>query len=152
DANEDISPTDIRRTPESLEGLLDKDEFKVYKRIYDRALASLMASAVYEQTKVTLNASGNLYEADGAVLVFDGFQKVLNDKTKDKVLPKLEQGQELIASNVEAIQKFTQPPTRYNEASLIKELEAKGIGRPSTYATTIETLKSRDYVEVVERR
>src|SRR5690606_23132923 len=116
------------------------------------ALASLMASAVYEQTKVTLNASGNLYEADGAVLVFDGFQKVLNDKTKDKVLPKLEQGQELIASNVEAIQKFTQQPTRYNEASLIKELEAKGIGRPSTYATTIETLKSRDYVELVERR
>src|SRR5690606_24094865 len=110
------------------------------------------ASAVYEQTKVTLNASGNLYEADGAVLVFDGFQKVLNVKTKDKVLPKLKQGQELIASNVEAIQKFTQPPTRYNEASLIKELEAKGIGRPSTYATTIETLKSRDYVEVVERR
>ncbi|HLT00187.1 MAG TPA: type I DNA topoisomerase [Acholeplasma sp.] len=152
DAHEAIRPTDIRRTPESLEGLLDKDEFKVYKRIYDRALASLMASAVYEQTKVTLNASGNLYEADGAVLVFDGFQKVLNDKTKDKVLPKLKQGQELIASNVEAIQKFTQPPTRYNEASLIKELEAKGIGRPSTYATTIETLKSRDYVEVVERR
>src|SRR5690606_5536761 len=152
DAHEAIRPTDIRRTPESLEGFLDKDELKVYKRIYDRALASLMASAVYEQTKVTLNASGNLYDVDGAVLVFDGFQKVLYDKTKDKVLPKLVKDQELIASKVEAIQKFTQPPIRYNEASLIKELESLGIGRPSTYATTIETLKSRDYVEVIERR
>ncbi|MBN3490673.1 type I DNA topoisomerase [Acholeplasma equirhinis] len=152
DAHEAIRPTDIRRTPESIEPYLAKDEFKVYKKIYERALASLMASASFEQTTITLNAGGALYEVEGAVLVFDGYLKVSQDKQKDKMLPKLKEGEALDALNVEAIQKFTQPPTRYNEASLIKELEAQGIGRPSTYASIIETLKSRDYVEVVERR
>ncbi|VEU82651.1 type I DNA topoisomerase [Acholeplasma hippikon] len=152
DAHEAIRPTDINRTPQSVESFLTKDEYKVYKKIYERAVASLMAPAIFNSTKVTLNANGNLYELDGSVLVFDGYLKVLSDLPKNKILPKFELNQELNADKVEAIEKFTTPPARYTEASLIKELESKGIGRPSTYASIINTLKSRDYVEVKEKK
>lgn len=153
DAHEAIRPTSVHRTPASMEPYLEKDEFKLYKRIYERAVASLMSAAVYQQSKVILTANEKYhYQIEGSILKFDGYQKVFNDGSKDKLLPKVELNQKLDALKVEAEKKFTLPPARYNEASLIKDLEAKGIGRPSTYATIIKTLKDRGYVELQEKR
>jgi DNA topoisomerase-1 len=153
DAHEAIRPTSLSRTPESLEPYLSKDELKLYKRIYQRALASLMAPAIFDITKVTLSSRDHIYTVEGSVLRFDGHTKVFQDsKSKDKILPKFELNQELNTKDVIAIEKVTTPPTRYSEATLIKELEAKGIGRPSTYAQIIQTLKNRDYVNVEDKR
>jgi len=153
DAHEAIRPTSLSRTPESLEPYLSKDELKLYKRIYQRALASLMAPAIFDITKVTLSSHDHIYTVEGSVLRFDGHTKVFQDsKSKDKILPKFELNQELNTKDVIAIEKVTTPPTRYSEATLIKELEAKGIGRPSTYAQIIQTLKNRDYVNVEDKR
>ena len=153
DAHEAIRPTSLERTPESLEPYLSKEEYKLYKRIYNRALASLMAPAIFDVTKVTLESHGHLYGLEGSIERFDGHLKVYNDsKSKDKVLPALEIGQEINSKDVIATEKVTTPPTRYSEATLIKELEAQGIGRPSTYAQIIQTLKTRDYVEMEEKR
>ena len=153
DAHEAIRPTSLARTPESLEPYLSKDELKLYKRIYQRALASLMAPAIFDITKVTLSSHDHIYTVEGSVLRFDGHTKVFQDsKSKDKILPKFELNQELNTKVVVAIEKVTTPPTRYSEATLIKELEAKGIGRPSTYAQIIQTLKNRDYVNVEDKR
>lgn len=152
DAHEAIRPTDTRRTPEVVEPYLSKDEYRVYKRIYERAIASLMAPSIVDSTKVQFESNGHIFELEGHVEVFDGFQKLLKESTKDKSIPEFNIGDEINAELVEMIQKFTQPPTRYNEASLIKDLEAKGIGRPSTYATIIKTLKDRGYVKVEERK
>lgn len=152
DAHEAIRPTDTRITPESVEAFLSKDEYKVYKRIYERAMASLMAPSLVDMTKVTLDSKGHKYELEGSIEVFDGFQKLIKESTKDKIIPDFNIGDQINIEQVEMIQKFTQPPTRYNEASLIKDLEAKGIGRPSTYAAIIKTLKDRDYVKVEERK
>ena len=153
DAHEAIRPTSLERTPEALEPYLSKEEFKLYKRIYTRTVASLMAPALFDITKMTLESSGHQYQVEGSVLKFDGHLKVYNDqKAKDKVLPSLTVGQLLNSKDVLAIEKVTTPPTRYSEATLIKELEAQGIGRPSTYAQIIQTLRHRDYVEVEEKR
>ncbi|TNF06626.1 MAG: type I DNA topoisomerase [Bacillota bacterium] len=153
DAHEAIRPTSLKRTPESLEHCLSKDEFKLYKRIYQRAVASLMAPAIYDITKVTLDSKGYLYEASGSIERFAGHQKMFSEsKNKDKLLPSLNIHQQLYAKEVVSIEKVTTPKTRYSEATLIKEMEALGIGRPSTYAQIIQTLKQRDYVELVEKR
>lgn len=152
DAHEAIRPTDTRRTPEVVEPYLSKDEYRVYKRIYERAIASLMAPSIADSTKVQFESNGHIFELEGHVEVFDGFHKLLKESTKDKFIPEFNIGDEINAELVEMVQKFTQPPTRYNEASLIKDLEAKGIGRPSTYATIIKTLKDRGYVKVEERK
>lgn len=153
DAHEAIRPTSLERTPESLEPYLSKEEYKLYKRIYNRTLASLMAPAIFDITKVTLESNNHLYGLEGSIERFDGHLKVYNDaKSKDKVIPALEVGQEINCKDVVAIEKVTTPPTRYSEATLIKELEAQGIGRPSTYTQIIQTLKTRDYVELEEKR
>ncbi len=153
DAHEGIRPTSLERTPELMEKYLAKDELKLYKRIYERAVASLMAPAIFDMTKVTLSSHGHIYQAEGMIEKFDGHLKVYREqKTKDKILPHLEQGQKLEAKEVISIEKVTTPPTRYSEATLIKELESLEIGRPSTYAQIIQTLKSRDYVEITEKR
>ena len=153
DAHEAIRPTSLARTPEILEHCLSKDELKLYKRIYQRAVASLMAPAIYDQTKVILDASGNLYETSGSIERFPGHLKMFTEaKNKDKILPHLDENQELIAKEIIAIEKVTTPKTRYSEATLIKEMEALGIGRPSTYAQIIQTIKTRDYVDLVEKR
>lgn len=152
DAHEAIRPTDLHLTPQRVEQYLSKDQFKLYKRIYERALGSLMAPAVFNLKKVKLDAGGNIYELDGSQQIFDGYLKVVTDKSKDKLLPAYQVGDKLESDLVESIEKVTMPPARYNEASLIKDLESKGIGRPSTYATIIKTLKSRDYVVVEEKR
>ncbi|WP_025724508.1 type I DNA topoisomerase [Acholeplasma granularum] len=152
DAHEAIRPTNLNLTPDSLENQLSKDQYKLYKKIYERALGSLMAPAKFDNTKITLESNGNMYTMDGSILVFDGHLKVVNDNAKDKLLPNYKVGEKLNANNVEMIEKETQPPARFNEASLIKTLESKGIGRPSTYATIIKTIKARDYVTVEEKR
>lgn len=152
DAHEAIRPTDVKNTPEKMERFLTQDQYKVYKRIYERAVGSLMAPAVFKSTKVTLNSNDNIYAMDGSILVFDGHLKVTGEQNKDKTIPVYQVGQELVSDQVEKIEKQTLPPARFNEASLIKTLESNGIGRPSTYATIIKTIRSRDYVTVENRR
>lgn len=155
DAHEAIRPTSLANTPKKVEPFLEKNQFRLYERIYNRALASLMSDAIFERTKVVFDANDNLYELNGVREKFKGFLEVYDDqKTKDVILPKFELGDEFIANSVEAIRKETQPKARYTEATLIKELESLGVGRPSTYAQTLETLKSKDrnYLTVEKKR
>lgn len=153
DAHEAVRPTSVFRTPEMMSSYLDKDELKLYRRIYERTLASLMSDAVFENTKVKLISNDNIYDLDGSVLKFDGHLKVYTEaKNADKLIPKLEINQKINASEVKSIEKVTMPPARYSEATLIKEMESLGIGRPSTYASTIQTIKHRDYVNLDQKR
>ena len=155
DAHEAIRPTSIDNRPEDLKDYLDKDQYRLYERIYYRTLASLMTNAIFERHKMTLDANGNLYQVNGVKQVFDGFLRVYDEqKTKDVILPDLKVGDKLNAESVQSIEKQTQPKARYSEATLIKDMEENGIGRPSTYAQTIQTLKSRDrdYLNIENRR
>ena len=156
DAHEAIRPTSILRTPESVKEYLSSDEYKVYSIIYYRALASLMCDAKVLATTITLENNGYLFKATGSVLVFDGFLKVYQKymDNEDVVLPDLSDYKTnvIIAEDILKEQHFTKPATRYTEASLIKELESLGIGRPSTYAKILETIKDRAYVQVKEKK
>lgn len=153
DAHEAIRPTSIHRTPDMMQDYLSKDELKLYKRIYERTVASLMSPAIFDVTKVTFESNGHIYQASGEIEKFKGFQAIYTEsKHKDKILPHLTEGQTMDAKEVNPIEKVTTPPTRYSEATLIKDLESLGIGRPSTYASILQTLKARDYVELVEKR
>lgn len=154
DAHEAIRPTSIHRTPESVRAYLTPDEYKLYRLIYSRALASIMADAKTDNTTVILNNRDYQFKASGQVITFDGYLKVYGDyeDTKDKSLPELKANESLISEEINKEQHFTKPPARYTEAKLIKEMEELGIGRPSTYATTMETLKTRGYVNVVEKK
>lgn len=155
DAHEAIRPTSINNHPLDLVNFLDKDQYRLYERIYFRTLASLMKNAIFERHKVTLDTNKNLYQVSGVKQIFDGFLKVYDEqKTKDVILPNLKVGDQLNAKKVNSIEKQTQPKPRYSEATLIKDMEEKGIGRPSTYAQTIQTLKSkdRDYLTIEKSR
>lgn len=155
DAHEAIRPTSINRTPASVKEYLSNEEYKVYSIIYARALASLMKDAKVLATTVYLNNNNYGFKANGNVLIFDGFLKVYGDyaSTKDEILPDMKQYNGVcISDNVETVQKFTNPPLRYTEASLIAEMEKLGIGRPSTYAKTIDTLKQRTYVKIEDKK
>ena len=156
DAHEGIRPTDINKTPDSLKKYLSTDEYKLYKLIYDRALASLMADAKYNITTISLDNEGYLFKASGSVLTFDGFLKVYNgyeDEEENKLPNFKEYNSNILVSNeINKLQHFTKPAPRYTESSLIKELESLGIGRPSTYATIMQTIKERDYVNVVDKK
>lgn len=156
DAHEAIRPTSILRTPESVKEYLSNDEYKVYSIIYYRALASLMCDAKVLATTITLENNGYLFKATGSVLVFDGFLKVYQKymDNEDVVLPDLSDYKTnvIIAEDILKEQHFTKPAARYTEASLIKELESLGIGRPSTYAKILETIKDRAYVQVKEKK
>jgi len=154
DAHEAIRPTSINRDPLSIKQYLTPDEYKLYRLIYYRALASLMADAKTDNTTVILDNQNYQFKATGQVIVFDGYLKVYSDyeDTKDQSLPVLNVNEVLTAENIEKEQHFTKPPARYTEAKLIKEMEELGIGRPSTYATTMETLKTRGYVTVTEKK
>ncbi|MBE6114343.1 MAG: type I DNA topoisomerase [Erysipelotrichaceae bacterium] len=146
DAHEAIRPTSLERTPESVKGYLSSEQYKLYKLIYERALASIMAPAKFNATTLEMVNNEALFTCSGSVLMFDGYLKLYNDyEEKDEKLPVLEEKEHLTAQKIENRQHFTQPPLRYSEARLIKEFEEKGIGRPSTYATIIDTLISRDY-------
>ena len=159
EAHEAIRPTSAARHPDSIKQYLKEDEFKVYKLIYQRFVASQITPAVFDQTTVDIDAKqGNdsfWFRVTGSVLKFDGFLKVYEESKDSKddedeelkhKLPPLEPGQKLTLRELKPEQHFTEPPPRYNEASLVKELEERGIGRPSTYATILGTIQERQYV------
>ena len=156
DAHEAIRPTSITRTPESVKKYLTNDEFKLYSMIYKRALASLMKEAKQEQTTVILDNNNYKFKATGSILIFDGYLKVYGDyeDSEDKIIPPLDKYKSnvLVSNSIDKSQHFTKPPARYTEAKLIKEMEELGIGRPSTYAKTIDTLQERGYVTVAEKK
>ena len=156
DAHEAIRPTSINRTPESVKEYLSRDEYKLYKLIYTRALASLMKDAKVEATTVILDNNDYKFKTTGQVLIFDGYLKVYSEyeDSEDKILPDFEKYKDnLITSNsIEYSSHTTKPPSRYTESKLIKEMEELGIGRPSTYATTIGILSERGYVNVVDKK
>jgi DNA topoisomerase I len=161
DAHEAIRPTDVTRTPESMAQYLNKEELKLYRLIWQRFVASQMTAALFDQTTIDIEAGRFLFRATGSVQKFDGFLKVYqegrDEKTEDdeeaeRTLPRVEKGEELKLNGVKPEQHFTEPPPRYTEATLVKALEEKGIGRPSTYAAIMTTIQDREYVEKVESR
>ena len=154
EAHEAIRPSYIERTPDSLRQYLDDDQFKLYDLIWRRFIASQMAPAVLDQTTVEIKAGPYGLRATGSVVKFPGFLTVMKPKKDDeeKVLPELREGEELRALDVAADQHFTKPPPRYTEATLVRELEENGVGRPSTYAQIIETLRQREYVRMDRRQ
>ena len=149
DAHEAIRPTYIDKDPESIKQYLSNDEYKLYKLIWSRFIASQMAAAKFDVTNAEINAGAYTFSASYTVNVFPGYQIVYNDLSdakKEKELPALTAGEKLTHVKDDPQQHFTQPPARYTEASLVKTLEEKGIGRPSTYASIIETITARNYV------
>lgn len=156
DAHEGIRPTSINRTPESIKSYLSADEYKLYKFIYTRALASLMKDAKTLATTVILENNGYTFKATGSVLIFDGYLKVYGEyeDSEDVVLPNFKDYKSdiITADKIDKIQHFTKPAPRYTESSLIKELESLGIGRPSTYATIVGTIKERGYVILKDKK
>ncbi|MGH7721678.1 MAG: type I DNA topoisomerase [Candidatus Dormibacteria bacterium] len=156
DAHEAVRPTDVARTPDSIRDQLDPGQFRLYDLIWRRFVASQMAAARFLNTRASLAAADYLFRASGSVPTFDGFQRVWKrDEEKDREengLPALESGEQLACVDLRREQHFTQPPPRFTEASLIKELEERGVGRPSTYAPTIEVIQERNYVRQEERR
>lgn len=155
DAHEAIRPTSIKRTPESVKEYLTKDEYKVYSMIYARALASLMSDAKTLATTAILDNNGYEFKVTGSILTFDGYLKVYKEfsKTDDVILPDFDKFNGVVSTkDIETEQKFTKPVSRYTEATLIQEMEELGIGRPSTYAKTMETLKMRDYVKIEDKK
>lgn len=152
DAHECIRPTDISRSPASIKESLSKDEFKLYQLIWNRFIASQMAAAAYKTQKIRFLSNDHIFNTTGSTLVFDGFLRVYPVKEKDKKLPILKVGEKLAVKEILPEQHFTQPPARFNEASLIKLLEELGIGRPSTYSPIISTLITRNYTFMEDRR
>ena len=148
DAHEAIRPTNVSRTPESIKDSLSKDQYRLYKLIWERFVASQMSPAVYDTLSVKLSAGDYTFRASGSRLRFSGFLEAYSkgEEEDEKVIPKLTQGDILQAEQLLPEQHFTQPPARYTDASLIKTLEEIGVGRPSTYAPTLTTIKARHYV------
>ena len=156
DAHEGIRPTSISRTPESVKAYLSTDEYKLYRLIYIRALASLMHDAKTLATTVILENNGYTFKATGSVLKFDGYLKVYGEyeDSEDVLLPDFKnyKSDVVTADKIDKIQHFTKPAPRYTESSLIKEMESLGIGRPSTYATIVGTIKDRGYVILKDKK
>ena len=164
DAHEAIRPTDSNRTPESVKSYLSPDEYKLYRLIWQRFVASQMSAAIFDQTTIDIKAGRFTFRATGSVQKFDGFLKVYQEGRDEKVeagsddddselnLPQTEKGEVLKLNELKPEQHFTEPPPRYSEATLVKALEEKGIGRPSTYAAIMTTIQDREYVERIEGR
>lgn len=149
DAHEAVRPTSVFRTPKSIKDKLTNDQFKLYQLIWSRFVASQMTSEVIDRVRVTLTQNGVMFRANGATTKFAGYTKAYPAaKAKDNVLPEMVEGGNVKLDKINPEQKFTQPKPRYTEAALVKALEEAGVGRPSTYAATIETLKSRAYVKM----
>lgn len=153
DAHEAIRPTTVHREPLQVKGFLTNDQYRLYKLIWSRFLASQMSRAVYDTTSIDISAAAYVFRATGSIIVFPGFMKIYTenqdkteDNSKDSLLPELKEGEKVEARSLTPKQNFTQPPPRYSEATLVKMLEEKGIGRPSTYAPIIETIIKRAYV------
>ena len=161
DAHEAIRPTDVVRTPDAIAGYLNKEQLKLYRLIWQRFVASQMTPAVFDQTTIDIQAGRFLFRATGSVQKFDGFlrlyqegrdEKTEEDDEAERSLPRVEKGETLELKKIAPEQHFTEPPPRYTEATLVKALEEKGIGRPSTYASIMSTIQDREYVEKIEGR
>lgn len=171
EAHEAIRPTSVFRTPDAMRRHLSDEEFKLYKLIWEQFVTSQMVPAVFDTTTVDIKAGEFDLRATGSILKFDGYQILMKsfdseptpekgdkgeetdeEDESDRALPPLAEGQKLTLKKLDPTQHFTQPPPRFNEASLVKELEANGIGRPSTYAVIVSTIQNREYVEKVEKR
>jgi DNA topoisomerase-1 len=157
DAHEAIRPTDVVRTPEKVKSFLTKDEYSLYQIIYARAVASLMKPTVRDVTTLLLRSGDAIFKATASKMVFDGYLKLYGkfetpEEQEKNELPIYQTGDQITALEITKKQCFTSPPLRYNEARLIKEMEDQGIGRPSTYAQTIQTLKLRKYVTLVDKK
>lgn len=158
DAHEAIRPTSTLRTPESIEQYLDKDQMKLYRLIWSRFVASQMTPAVLDTMKVSLEQNGVTFIANGSKVKFQGFMKVYIEgrddgkEEKENLLPELVEGEIVQSVDVEPKQHFTQPPARFSEATLIRTLEENGVGRPSTYAPTLDTIQRRYYVKLAQKR
>ncbi len=156
EAHEAIRPTDVSLTPRAAASKLSAEELKLYTLIWNRFVACQMKPAEFDQTTVLISAQSPagevVFKATGRKLVFDGFMKVAGVTSEDQLLPELEEGKRVYPIEITPTQHFTQPPPRFTEASLVKELERLGIGRPSTYASIISTIQDRKYVEQIDRR
>ncbi len=158
DAHEAIRPTHVELDPERIQGSLTKEQYRLYKLIWSRFLASQMANAVYDTVSIDTQCAGHTFRSSHQSVKFNGFLAVYEEGRDDEgeatgaPLPALQEGDLAKAMDVKPEQHFTQPPVRYNEASLVKAMEEKGIGRPSTYATIISTIQDREYVNKVDRR
>lgn len=151
DAHEAIRPTSIMRTPASIQERLTKDQFLLYQLIWERLVASQMANAVYLSTVILMDNNGYQFRATGNRMQFDGFQRVYPMETKENELPMLEKDEVIDAKKIDPLQHFTKPPARYTVASLIKQMERLGIGRPSTYSPTLSTIQARRYVTLTQK-
>ena len=156
DAHEAIRPTSINREPDKIKKYLSNDEYKLYNLIYIRALCSLMANAKTDNTAIILDNNDYKFKATGSVLVFDGYLKLYRayEDKEDVILPDFStyKSKVLVSNGIEKSKHFTEPPARFTEASLIKELERLGIGRPSTYAKIIDILEDRDYIDLLDKK
>jgi DNA topoisomerase-1 len=161
DAHEAIRPTEVARTPDSLAKYLKPEELKLYRLIWQRFVASQMMPAVFDQTTIDIQAGRFIFRATGSVQKFDGFLKIYqegrdekaeDDDEAERSLPLVEKGENLKLNTITPEQHFTEPPPRYTEATLVKALEEKGIGRPSTYAAIMSTIQEREYVEKIQGR
>ena len=156
DAHEAIRPTNINNTPEKMKEYLSNDEYKLYKMIYTRALASMMKDAKALTTTVILDNNDYKFKATGSVITFDGYLKIYKEyeSSEDVILPDLSDSlnKQITSKDIVSEQHFTKPKPRYTEAKLIKELEELGIGRPSTYVKIIDTLKERGYVSYTDKK
>ena len=153
DAHEAIRPTRVAYTPESIRGFLSDEQFRLYNMIWRKFVSSQMMPAVFDQTSIEIVAKADRsydFRVSGSIMKFDGFLAVWENVSEDTILPDLRVGQALNALETQPEQKFTEPPPRYNEASLVKVLEEQGIGRPSTYASIINTIQDRDYVKKMQ--
>ena len=161
DAHEAIRPSEVVRTPDELVKYLSKDELKLYRLIWQRFVASQMTAAIFDQTTIDIQAGRFVFRASGSVQKFDGFlklyqegrdEKTEEDEEAERTLPRVEKGETLELKKITPEQHFTEPPPRFTEATLVKALEEKGIGRPSTYAAIMSTIQEREYVERLEGR
>ena len=158
DAHEAIRPTYIELTPDKIKADLTNDQYKLYKLIYNRFIASQMASAIYDTVGVKVLANNYVFRANGQTIKFKGFMALYvetednEEKEEYEKIPYLEKGQELLNEKIDTKQSFTEPPARYTEASLVKTLEEKGIGRPSTYSPIITTILARRYIEKIQKQ
>ena len=148
DAHEGIRPTNVNFTPDSIKEYLSNDQYKLYKLIWERFLVSRMSAAVYETSTTTFENNEVVYRGAHSNLLFNGFLAVLKEKEKVKLAPEFEVGEDAKVKEIKEEQHFTQPPARYSEAKLIAELEELGVGRPSTYATIVDTLQKRYYAKL----
>ena len=152
EAHEAIRPTNLNFTPQIAAKFLEKDALKLYTLIYNRFLACQMSACVSQTQNVYVASEKGEFKISGRKVLFDGFYKVYGELDKDKILPNLKKGDEMSLQSIKSTQNFTEPPSRYSEAGLVKKLESLGIGRPSTYAPTITLLTSRDYVRIEKKQ